>query len=162
MTNLALLRVWWLLCTPLLVRTSAAELLTIHYLLKMWTDMPNLINKLSNPEDCWRTIHEGLERWQSCILQYHSKQYRSCQGIMSINLENASTFYCFLPWFFPQKHVVWPVSVTLKAVGKVLPSLNGKLTGMSFRVPTVDVSVVDLTCRLEKAASYDEIKAAIK
>ncbi|MBA0798673.1 hypothetical protein Gohar_009240, partial [Gossypium harknessii] len=49
-----------------------------------------------------------------------------------------------------------------KAVGKVLPALNGKLTGMSFRVPTVDVSVVDLTVRLEKSASYDEIKAAIK
>ncbi|KAI7748842.1 hypothetical protein M8C21_024929 [Ambrosia artemisiifolia] len=49
-----------------------------------------------------------------------------------------------------------------KAVGKVLPQLNGKLTGMSFRVPTVDVSVVDLTVRLEKAATYDEIKAAIK
>nr|AFK44506.1 unknown [Lotus japonicus] len=48
-----------------------------------------------------------------------------------------------------------------KAVGKVLPSLNGKLTGMSFRVPTVDVSVVDLTVRLEKAASYEQIKAAI-
>ncbi|KAK1383922.1 Glyceraldehyde-3-phosphate dehydrogenase [Heracleum sosnowskyi] len=49
-----------------------------------------------------------------------------------------------------------------KAVGKVLPSLNGKLTGMAFRVPTSDVSVVDLTVRLEKAATYDEIKAAIK
>ncbi|XWS63808.1 hypothetical protein CRYUN_Cryun06bG0133800 [Craigia yunnanensis] len=49
-----------------------------------------------------------------------------------------------------------------KAVGKVLPAVNGKLTGMSFRVPTVDVSVVDLTVRLEKSASYDEIKAAIK
>ncbi|GMN56808.1 hypothetical protein TIFTF001_033464 [Ficus carica] len=49
-----------------------------------------------------------------------------------------------------------------KAVGKVLPSLNGKLTGMAFRVPTVDVSVVDLTVRLEKAASYEQIKAAIK
>jgi len=49
-----------------------------------------------------------------------------------------------------------------KAVGKVLPALNGKLTGMSFRVPTVDVSVVDLTVRLEKAASYDEIKRVIK
>ncbi|CAJ2668007.1 unnamed protein product [Trifolium pratense] len=49
-----------------------------------------------------------------------------------------------------------------KAVGKVLPVLNGKLTGMSFRVPTVDVSVVDLTVRLEKKATYDQIKAAIK
>ncbi|KAL2934012.1 Glyceraldehyde-3-phosphate dehydrogenase [Bienertia sinuspersici] len=49
-----------------------------------------------------------------------------------------------------------------KAVGKVLPALNGKLTGMAFRVPTVDVSVVDLTVRLEKGATYDQIKAAIK
>ncbi|BFZ54421.1 hypothetical protein PYCC9005_001457 [Savitreella phatthalungensis] len=49
-----------------------------------------------------------------------------------------------------------------KAVGKVIPSLNGKLTGMSFRVPTTDVSVVDLTCRLAKPASYDEIKAAVR
>ncbi len=49
-----------------------------------------------------------------------------------------------------------------KAVGKVIPSLNGRLTGMSFRVPTVDVSVVDLTCRLEKPATYEEIKAAVK
>ncbi|MFI3322894.1 MAG: type I glyceraldehyde-3-phosphate dehydrogenase [Rikenellaceae bacterium] len=49
-----------------------------------------------------------------------------------------------------------------KAVGKVIPALNGKLTGMAFRVPTADVSVVDLTVRLEKGASYEEIKAAIK
>jgi glyceraldehyde 3-phosphate dehydrogenase len=49
-----------------------------------------------------------------------------------------------------------------KAVTKVIPELKGKLTGMSFRVPTLDVSVVDLTCRLEKATSYDEIKAAMK
>ena len=49
-----------------------------------------------------------------------------------------------------------------KAVGKVIPALNGKLTGMAFRVPTVDVSVVDLTCRLEKSATYEQIKAAMK
>merc|ERR1711975_125728 len=49
-----------------------------------------------------------------------------------------------------------------KAVGKCYPKVNGKLTGMAFRVPTPDVSVVDLTCRLEKPAKYDEIVAAIK
>jgi glyceraldehyde 3-phosphate dehydrogenase len=49
-----------------------------------------------------------------------------------------------------------------KAVGKVIPSVNGKLTGMAFRVPTPDVSVVDLTCRLEKGAKYEEIVAAVK
>ncbi|XP_050898707.1 glyceraldehyde-3-phosphate dehydrogenase GAPCP1, chloroplastic [Lathyrus oleraceus] len=49
-----------------------------------------------------------------------------------------------------------------KAVGKVLPELNGKLTGMAFRVPTPNVSVVDLTCRLQKNASYEDVKAAIK
>ena len=49
-----------------------------------------------------------------------------------------------------------------KAVGKVIPKLNGKLTGMAFRVPTLDVSVVDLTVRLEKEATYDEVKAAVK
>ncbi|CDS05236.1 Putative Glyceraldehyde-3-phosphateFT dehydrogenase 3 [Lichtheimia ramosa] len=49
-----------------------------------------------------------------------------------------------------------------KAVGKVIPHLNGKLTGMSFRVPNPDVSVVDLTVRIEQGASYDEIKEAIK
>jgi len=49
-----------------------------------------------------------------------------------------------------------------QAVGKVLPELNGKLTGMAFRVPTANVSVVDLTCRLQKNASYEDVKAAIK
>ena len=49
-----------------------------------------------------------------------------------------------------------------KAVGEVIPELKGKLTGMSFRVPTIDVSVVDLTCRLKKETTYEDIKAAVK
>ncbi|KAJ9673093.1 hypothetical protein PVL29_026393 [Vitis rotundifolia] len=49
-----------------------------------------------------------------------------------------------------------------KAVGKVLPELNGKLTGMAFRVPTPNVSVVDLTCRLKKSATYEDVKAAVR
>jgi glyceraldehyde 3-phosphate dehydrogenase len=49
-----------------------------------------------------------------------------------------------------------------KAVTKVIPELKGKLTGMSFRVPTLNVSVVDLTCRLEKATTYEDIKKAMK
>jgi glyceraldehyde 3-phosphate dehydrogenase len=49
-----------------------------------------------------------------------------------------------------------------KAVGKVIPQLDGKITGMAFRVPTVDVSVVDLTVRLEKETSYEEIKSVFK
>jgi len=49
-----------------------------------------------------------------------------------------------------------------KAVGKVIPELNGKLTGMAFRIPTPNVSVVDLTCRLEKGASYEAVCATMK
>ena len=49
-----------------------------------------------------------------------------------------------------------------KAVGKVIPEMNGKLTGMSFRIPTDDVSVVDLTCRLDKACTYEQVCAAMK
>ena len=49
-----------------------------------------------------------------------------------------------------------------KAVGKVIPELKGKLTGMTMRIPSADVSIVDLTCRLEKGATYDEICAAVK
>jgi len=60
-------------------------------------------------------------------------------------------------------HNIIPSSTgAAKAVGKVIPSLNGKLTGMAFRVPTMDVSVVDLTVKLEKPATYAEICAAMK
>ena len=60
-------------------------------------------------------------------------------------------------------HNIIPSSTgAAKAVGKVIPALNGKLTGMAFRVPTMDVSVVDLTVKLEKPATYAEICAAMK
>lgn len=60
-------------------------------------------------------------------------------------------------------HNIIPSSTgAAKAVGKVIPALNGKLTGMAFRVPTMDVSVVDLTIKLEKPATYAEICAAMK
>ncbi|CAM1365725.1 type I glyceraldehyde-3-phosphate dehydrogenase [Tenacibaculum xiamenense] len=60
-------------------------------------------------------------------------------------------------------HNIIPSSTgAAKAVGKVIPELNGKLTGMAFRVPTMDVSVVDLTVRLKNKASYEDIKVAMK
>jgi glyceraldehyde 3-phosphate dehydrogenase len=60
-------------------------------------------------------------------------------------------------------HNIIPSSTgAAKAVGKVIPEMNGKLSGMAFRVPTMDVSVVDLTVKLEKSTSYDEIKKAMK
>ena len=60
-------------------------------------------------------------------------------------------------------HNIIPSSTgAAKAVGKVIPSLNGKLTGMSFRVPTMDVSVVDLTVNIKKSATYEEVCKAMK
>jgi len=71
------------------------------------------------------------------------KDWRGGRGALGINIIPSSTG-------------------AAKAVGKVIPSLNGKLTGMAFRVPTANVSVVDLTCVLERGAKYSDIKAAIK
>jgi len=61
-----------------------------------------------------------------------------------------------------QQNIIPSSTGAAKAVGKVIPELNGKLTGMAFRVPTPDVSVVDLTVRVGKECSYDDIKAAMK
>merc|ERR1712002_543585 len=61
-----------------------------------------------------------------------------------------------------QQNIIPASTGAAKAVGKVIPALNGKLTGMAFRVPTPNVSVVDLTVRTKEAATYEDIKAAIK
>lgn len=61
-----------------------------------------------------------------------------------------------------QQNIIPAATGAAKAVGKVIPALNGKLTGMAFRVPVPNVSVVDLTVRLGKDASYDDIKAKVK
>ena len=59
-------------------------------------------------------------------------------------------------------NIITSTTGAAKAVGEVIPSLKGKLTGMSFRVPTLDVSVVDLTCRLKKPTTYENIVKAVK
>merc|ERR1712079_948948 len=61
-----------------------------------------------------------------------------------------------------QQNIIPSSTGAAKAVGKGLPELNGKLTGMAFRVPTPDVSVADLTCDLAKETTYNEIKKCIK
>merc|ERR1711998_598889 len=65
-------------------------------------------------------------------------------------------------WRAASANIIPSSTGAAKAVAKAYPIMKGKLTGMAFRVPTVDVSVVDLTCELETAASYDEIKAEVK
>lgn len=62
----------------------------------------------------------------------------------------------------PGQNIIPSSTGAAKAVGKVIPELNGKLTGMAFRVPTPDVSVVDLTVKLQKPATYEEICAKMK
>merc|ERR1719482_266885 len=74
-------------------------------------------------------------------------------------LSNAS---CTTNCLGPLAKIIHEATGAAKAVGKVLPELNGKLTGMAFRVPTPDVSVVDLTCKLGKETSYEEICKLIK
>ena len=92
-------------------------------------------------EGLMTTVHAATAT-QLCVDGPSAKSWRSGRSAMD-NIVPASTG-------------------AAKAVGEVIPALKGKLTGMAFRVPTTDVSVVDLTCRLERGATYEEIKAAVR
>lgn len=87
------------------------------------------------------TVHAGTAT-QSVVDSFSKKNWRLSRSVFG--------------------NIIPSTTGAAKAVGKVIPSLKGKLTGMSMRIPTADVSIVDLTCRLEKGASYDEICAAVK
>ncbi|CAL5338634.1 unnamed protein product [Camellia sinensis] len=110
---------------------------------------------IGHPRPCDRS------KW--ICYSYNCNCYRNCCQVKEYKpdldiVSNAScTTNCLAPLAKGLMTTVHSITV-----GKVLPTLNGKLTGMAFRVPTVDVSVVDLTVRLEKGASYQQIKDAIK
>ncbi|CAO3650558.1 unnamed protein product [Cunninghamella echinulata] len=99
-------------------------------------------DKFGIVEGLMTTVH-ATTATQKTVDGPAAKDWRSGRGSSNANIIPASTG-------------------AAKAVGKVIPKLNGKLTGMAFRVSNPDVSVVDLTVRIEKAASYEEIKAAVK
>lgn len=100
-----------------------------------------LNDKFGIMEGLMTTIH-AVTATQKCVDGPSGKNWRDGRGAFQ-NIIPASTG-------------------AAKAVGKVIPELNGKLTGMAFRVPVADVSVVDLTCKLNKEATYEQIKEAIK
>ena len=92
-------------------------------------------------EGLMTTVHAGTDT-QNVVDAFSKKNWRLSRS-------------CF-------ENIIPSTTGAAKAVGKVIPELKGKLTGMSMRIPSADVSIVDLTCRLEKGASYDEICAAVK
>ncbi len=92
-------------------------------------------------EGLMTTVHAGPAT-QNVVAAFSKKNWRLSRS-------------CF-------ENIIPSTTGAAKAVGKVIPELKGKLTGMSMRIPSADVSIVDLTCRLEKGASYDEICAAVK
>ncbi|MGI6027174.1 MAG: type I glyceraldehyde-3-phosphate dehydrogenase [Candidatus Scatomorpha sp.] len=98
-------------------------------------------DKFGIVEGLMTTVHAGTAS-QNVVDAFSKKNWRLSRS-------------CF-------ENIIPTTTGAAKAVGKVIPELQGKLTGMAMRIPSADVSIVDLTCRLEKGASYDEICAAVK
>ena len=98
-------------------------------------------DKFGIVEGLMTTVHAGTAT-QNVVDAFSKKNWRLSRS-------------CF-------ENIIPSTTGAAKAVGKVIPELKGKLTGMSMRIPSADVSIVDLTCRLEKGASYEEICAAVK
>ena len=98
-------------------------------------------DKFGIVEGLMTTVHAGTAT-QNVVDAFSKKNWRLSRS-------------CF-------ENIIPTTTGAAKAVGKVIPELQGKLTGMAMRIPSADVSIVDLTCRLEKGASYDEICAAVK
>ena len=98
-------------------------------------------DKFGIVEGLMTTVHAGTAT-QNVVDAFSKKNWRLSRS-------------CF-------ENIIPSTTGAAKAVGKVIPELKGKLTGMSMRIPSADVSIVDLTCRLEKGATMDEICAAVK
>lgn len=127
---------------------------------KLYTPDLNIVSNASCTTNCLaplaKVIHDNFGITEGLMTTVHAatatqptvdgpshKDWRGGRGAVGMNVIPSSTG-------------------AAKAVGKVIPALNGKLTGMSFRIPTADVSVVDLTCRLTNGAKYADICEAIR
>merc|ERR1712170_269634 len=95
----------------------------------------------------------GIEKGLMTTIHSYTATQKTVDGVSAKDWRGGRAAAC---------NIIPSATGAAKAVGEVLPSTKGKLTGMAFRVPTPDVSVVDLTCRIEKPAKYDDIVAAMK
>merc|ERR1712170_255638 len=95
----------------------------------------------------------GVEKGLMTTIHSYTATQKTVDGVSAKDWRGGRSAAC---------NIIPSATGAAKAVGEVLPAVKGKLTGMAFRVPTPDVSVVDLTCRIEKPAKYDDIVAAMK